>query len=215
MEIDDACVSHQRPEHDLGVGDDGGGDRERPRRRRDGCEGRARVPRGQQDDHGEQGEEDLRQATVDDGEHVLEQHDAQPAEEPLHRNGDGRDETQRTETATTAPERSGERQREQADHRADQPMAMLVENAADHRRPGIEEHVVAEGRRPVGDGERRPRVRHQAPEEDEDERRPRRHHRQPPRHARLFAQCRPDPTRAGAGWLWGRKSSRDSGELYS
>ncbi len=132
VEIDDTRVSQERPEHDLRIGDGGGGDRERPRGRCDRRQRRARVGRGQQDDHREQGEEDLGQAAVDDGEHVLEQHDAQPAQKPLHRHGHGRDETQRAQAAAPSPERSGERQREQTDHRADQAMAVLVEDAAHH-----------------------------------------------------------------------------------
>ena len=79
-----------------------------------------------------------------------------------------RDDPRSRRSASAArPERDGERHREQPDQRAEEPVAVLVEHAADHLRPREQEHVVAEGRRPVGHGQRGARVGHETAEHDQ------------------------------------------------
>src|SRR5207245_10803020 len=56
------------------------------------------------------------------------------------------------------------------------------ENATHHTGPRKEEHVVAERARPVGDGQRGARVRHEPPQDDQHGRRGERRERQAMRH---------------------------------
>ena len=46
-------------------------------------------------------------------------------------------------------------------------MAVFVEHAVHHPRPGKQEHVVAEGGRPVGNREPRPLARHEGADEQQ------------------------------------------------
>ena len=94
-------------------------------------------------------------------------------------------------------------------------MAVLVEDAAHHPRPGEQHHVVAERARPVGHREGRPCVRDQSSEEDEHTRRGQGGERQTIGHRSPFDQCRRAPAAPTGGVDCGKKSSRDSGELYS
>ena len=70
-----------------------------------------------------------------------------------------------------APEKDHEPDREHADDGRDQPMAVLVEDAADHAAEREREHLVAVGGRPVGHGEAGVRARDHAAGRDEEERR--------------------------------------------
>ena len=150
---------------------------------------------------------------MDDGQRLLEQDDAQTAEQSLHAHGGEGQEPERAQPRARRPERGGEGQGEQPNPGSEQTMAVLVEDSAHHLGPRVEEHVVPERGRPVRNGQGGPGVGHQAAEENQHKGGDHGRHRQPVRHR---AQCRPvaAPARA-SGWDWGRKSALDSGELYS
>ena len=125
-------VGDQRTEDDLRVDERDPDPRQRsrrstgpPHRRSVGCR------REHRDGDGEP-EEGLGETAVDDRERFLQQHDAQTTEHPLDDDGRHRDDAQRAEVSAFAPERSGEREREQAHHGAEEPVAVLVEDPADH-----------------------------------------------------------------------------------
>ena len=162
-----AGVGQQRAEHDLGV------DQRRPHEgetaqaavhRGRGLRGR----RGQVRERGDEREKGLCERPVHQRELIAQQHHAQAAERALCDHRGDRDETEGAQRGATAPERGGEGQRQQADRRAEQAVAVLVEHTADHAGPWIEEEIVPERVGPVRDGERRPGVGHQAAEHDQD-----------------------------------------------
>ena len=90
--------------------------------------------------------------------------------------------------------------------RPDQPVTVLVEDAADHARPRIGEHVVAEGGGPVGNRHPRAGIRHDAADQDqereaEDDRqagRDRQAEEQPGEDAQPERKCQYRPIEAGA-----------------
>ncbi len=150
---------------------------------------RGRVPPPGARDHGhgdEQGEEELRETTVHDGQGVLEEDDPQPSDESLDRDEEHGQEPEPAHPPTRVPERQrdAERHREHADPRAEEPVPVLHEHAPDHPRPRKEEGIVPEGRGPVGHGERRARVGDEAAGHDQADGRAHRPARQAVRPAR-------------------------------
>ena len=92
---------------------------------------------------------------MQDADLVFEQSHAQSAEHALKDDGDYGDHSEHFYPAARlrSPEPGGENEREEADSGGDKSMSVLEENAADPFRRGKKEHVVAEGGRPVWDGE--------------------------------------------------------------
>ena len=215
VEIDPPGVGQERAEDDLRVDESGREHGQSPQCRLDRRGSDTAARSRQKRDHREQREEGLGQTPVEDRERVLEQDDAEPAEHAL-RDDDGHgDEPELPQPAAFTPEGPGQGQSEHADERAHQPVAVLVEDAAHHARPREEHHVVAERARPVGHRESRARVRDQSSEEDEDTRRAQGGERQTIGQRLFLDQCRRAPAAPTGGVVCGRKSSRDSGELYS
>ncbi len=191
VKVDPPGVGEERAEHDLHID-------EQRRRQREAAgaavqrRGRLRhALGGDQRDRDDQREEPLGQRAVHHREAVGEQHDPQPAHHALGDHRQHGDDPQRPQASAARPERDGQRHRQQPDHGAEEPVTVLVEHAADHPRPGKQEHVVAEGRGPVGHGQGRARVGHETAEDDEHASRGRGQHGQPvrpphPRHPRQW-----------------------------
>ena len=109
--------------------------------------------RGEERDGDGQAEENLGEAGVgrrDRGRQ--EEQDGQAAEHPLQDDRAERHHAQPLHPASRIrqPQPGGQDDREEADGAGDQPVAVLVEDAADPLRGREREHVLAVGRRPVG-----------------------------------------------------------------
>jgi hypothetical protein len=212
-------VGQQRTQHDLRVQRHHRHEREPTQRWVDDDRGTRCGGCGEERERRHQREERLGQWSVHHGEGVGEQDDAKAADHALRDDDRERDQSQHPQPAAARPQGGGQGDREQADEGTEQTVRVLVEDAAHHAGPREEEHVVAEGARPVRDGEGRPCVRDQAAEHDEHDGRGRRRdcqamsqHAAPPG----APQCRrrvPAPWRGGC--VCGRKSSLASGSLYS
>ena len=129
------------------------------------------LSRGEKRETCSQGEERLRATGMDDRQSLLQEDDAQPAQHAL---GDHRAECDHSEPAQPgarffAPQDKGQSDGEEAHGRPDQSMAVLVQDPAHHPRPGIQEHVVPKGGRPVGHGQAGARAGHQPANEQQGE----------------------------------------------
>ena len=216
VQVDAPSVSEQRAEHDLRVHEPGRQQREPLDLARDRRPGHRSARSRQQRDRRQQREERLRQAAVENRERVVQEHHPEPAQQPLGEHDDHGQEAEAAEPTAQRPERRRQAERQHPDEGTDQAVAVLVEDPAHHPRPGEQEHVVAERARPVRHRERGAGVRDQPPEQDEHARRGQRREGEAMRHRALHPdQCRRAPAAPTGGTFCGRKSSLDSGELYS
>ena len=158
-------VTHRRAEQDLAVDERRNGHRETPENGiTQGLDTPVAVSptrRRKDAEADDQGKEELRQSGMADRNRLGQQVDhCDAAEQPL-----SHDRTQRrpghpahppARLSAPGPEHQADGQ--QTDGARDQPMAVLVENAADHLREREREHEVAVCVRPVGNGQSRVRA---------------------------------------------------------
>ncbi len=210
-----AEVSQKGPEDDLEIGGAGRQEGEAPQQEGFGGWGRRSGPGGRREErqaHGET-EERLGEGAVDDRNPALRQEDPQPAQHALENDGEQGHHSEPAEPAPPLgqPERHRQRNREEPDGSAQQAVAVLVEDSADHLRRGVEEHVVAERRGPVRDRQGGARVGDEPADQDQDEGGGAERQRQSVSHPLQWCAAAP----AGNGRFWGEKSSDTPGTLYS
>src|SRR4051812_5218545 len=169
-------MSHRRPESKLKVDQDGRNDHGATKCAH--CAG-FRVAKAlpqsrcRERNDNEYSEKRLGEEGMENSDLVFQHRHAQSAENALQNNGAERApaEIAHPTAGINSPDPDRENDGEKSDGRRDQPMSVLKENSADPSRNGKEKHVVAERRRPIGNGEANAFARDHAPAANQEERR--------------------------------------------
>src|SRR5215207_6896921 len=165
-----ARVSQQRAENDLDI-DESRGNRGEPAQPAAVIDRwsffSAPLLRGEERQTDGQCEKSLSETGMNYREGVLQQDNSQPTEHALQNDHAERANAEPAQPTAILfdPERHGKNDAQETDTRCDQTMTVFVKDTADHPRPRVEKHVVAEGRRPIRHGQSGAQTCHQTTDE--------------------------------------------------